>query len=75
MATQHMARSRRTREDRRVVRKLLLLTERMRDTAQELELYGRADKARELRGAASIASGWAKEIQTSSAQLAQRVAA
>lgn len=75
MATQHTARSRRTREDRRVVRKLLLLTERMRDTAQELELAGHVDKAGQLRGAASVSSGWAMEIEISSARSAQRVAA
>lgn len=75
MATQHTARCRRNRQDRRVIRKLLILTERMRDTAQELHHAGRADKAGQLRGAASVSSGWAMEIEISSARPAQRVAA
>lgn len=79
MATQHTARTRRPahRASRRVVRKLLVLTERMRDTAQELELFGCPDKARELRGAASIASGWLAGIQIDdhAVERARRVAA
>lgn len=44
-------------------------------TTQELELAGHVDKAGQLRGAASVSSGWAMEIEISSARPAQRVAA
>ena len=75
MATQHTARCRRNRQDRRVIRKLLILTERMRDTAQELHHAGRADKAGQLRSAASIASEWAMEIEIGMHAQERRVAA
>ena len=75
MAIQHTARTRRTacRASARVVRKLGILEQRMRDTAQDLDLIGRSREAGELRSAATIANLWASSVEI--AARPQRVAA
>ena len=69
MATQHTARSRRSaaRAPARVARKLRLVAERLRDTADELSAIGYIGIAGEMRGAAHIAAGWAVTIETETA--------
>lgn len=46
----------------RVGRRLKLLSERMRDIAIELDLIGFPTKSHELRGAAGIATEWARQL-------------